>query len=289
MKVYQKLLTTSPPEDIYFSYRLFGPLTDSLELAREMLPTLFHFLEKEDNRTSLLGVFSNLSYSNPGKRMLTEYSDKVFKYFEEDFQKIKHQVLVDSISISSTKFYQYLQLIQNIPVAPFTDSLTAFGLAHSSYYKASSMLIRINNHLPIEDSLLQKSFENWYYRKELVQALITSGQKERVPAQFLSMEGMGKLTLGYYLAENDELEPDSIRFLGTIEHGDSLLAAYFVEYVYDESGYSYLGLAGPFSKDGSSPQLDQLKAMIDWEGHDDSKDWKEAAEALKEDFEEEAY
>ncbi len=282
-----ELVLNDPPEELYYSWGVFAPFTDSLGLTAAYFPQLLNLLEKEDYRDEILelGVALIESDTMPYVRIAENAFDALTKYTLEDFQRFKKE----NESKERTYYYdltmwEYLALMKKVKGKKITDQYTNLVLntkAISDYHKAEAAEVRLINGLKTDKKILKTLIASTKTRYDMMKAYHKVGRFNEIPKKYRTPEEIAKLKVLEYVS--DYSTPTKTEILGKIPSDGATLYVVKFTYKYDKESEHYIGLAGPFSASGKW-DFETLKAYTQWD-EDALNDWQKAAKDMIEDFE----
>ncbi len=291
LEVFLELFLNDPPTEPVYAGSLFYPFRDSLELFAQHYKQLLPLIEKEDYRSNILTLATQMANKDTlnYKATVANSFDQLTEYAIADLENFKNELAEDP----DRWFYcgtcnNYLFLMQSIKNQSLTDSYTNkyITIFQKNYNETKGVFTRIVNGLPVHKKIVKSQLANTESRLEIIKAYKEIDNLSAVPAKYLEEEAIAKILL-IELFSYDYGEPDKMQLLGTLNTEKGKVYAYELKYEhYEKKGeyYSYRGIVAYFNNQVSNFEIEEIETYTDWE-EDEATDWQTHVKKMMEELE----
>ncbi|NND76659.1 MAG: TraB/GumN family protein [Flavobacteriales bacterium] len=284
--VFVDLFISDPPKkESSDNWDLFSVFQDSIDLVAADLEDIIGIHAKGYYQTEILQLINRLASTNDNlDDVITKHYDGFMERAIKDLDQYKKEKAENGYAYSSG-VSNYLELLNNVRHERFAREYTPlFNDLDGDWIQTKSYATRIMYDLPIAKSVLKKKFKDQYSRYDMISAYYKAGKSSEIPSKYSTLEELANTFMNEYLYSQDEY-PDKQTLNGTIEHEKGTI--YVFDLKFDWNDTSYLGLCGPFPKNGSFPILEDMKVYSDWE--EIKGGWKDQATKMIPDLFQEGY
>jgi len=247
--IYLKLFVTDPPLKVKEAYKVFTPVSDSVEFAAEHFEQLLPFIKHKNYRDYVLRAANNIaSQKNDSydKTIKTDYL-KIMAFANDDIDDYLSKKDSDKYGYSLS-MYNYMQLMGKIKSQDFNDKLTKKYIEKDpkGVYIPEAVIARINNNLPNNQSLVIKLLDSLGTRYDLMKAYNDQKQLDKVPLKYQKPDEFAKLCLYQYISEDEYGNPEKIKLLGSIIKNGSVYYVFKYSLPDREDEKELIGIVGPY-------------------------------------------
>ena len=279
MEVYTNLLFNDPPiEHVYTDLYLFS---DSIQLFEQHFDELIKFLDDEKRKSYIIRMCSYFQDDKNPKvtALINGQVSKLIKSAPQEFKDYKSKMNgSEEEYISVGNIGDYLSIVANAEETEIGKNLSEDVLSYkksTDYLKELAMIARIKQGWKYSNKQMLSLLEKKYHRIDVMEALAETGQSKKIPVEYRKQDSFAKYAFSLYVDE--DYPADDYVYLGKVE--DEMGTYYVYKFLYnDEEGYDYIGIIGPFEKEGEKINYD-YSIFVDWSG-EKIEDWQERGAAL---------
>jgi hypothetical protein len=265
--LYFKLLTESKPIAAKNSYKLFSPLSDSLEFVAANFDKVLPLLNDSLYRYNVLQLATSMIYRDTiiYKELIKKNVAELTKFVLADLNGYVRHIKNDDNHYQALMF-QYLNIMDSVKCGNLTDELTSklTKSATNKWIQAGAVTTRVSNNLPNDSKLENKLLDSLDTRYAIIYAYNKMKQTQKVPVKYTKQDEMARLCLHQYLSDDDSAT-DKIVLNGSLPVKDSVYYVFTATYSGDEQSEVYRSIIGPYKVGSTKLDFEKFKVYTDWE------------------------